>query len=90
MCIPSCSYLFTSDPRGILRMWKIQKAALQSDIHVTGIDYNALLLAVFTSSFRHRIMCIDASSKEEVMVEIIFSHYGFKYLYWSDISKSML
>ncbi|XP_042410998.1 WD repeat-containing protein 6-like isoform X1 [Zingiber officinale] len=62
------SYLFTSDPQGILRMWKIEKAALESDIHVTSIDYNALLLAVFTSSFRHRIMCIDASRKEEVLI----------------------
>ncbi|WOL19113.1 WD repeat-containing protein 6 isoform X2 [Canna indica] len=61
------SYLFTSDPRGMMKLWKIKKDVIQSDAHVTTIC-SAVVLAIFKSSFRHRITSIDASSKEEVLI----------------------
>ncbi|XP_065001018.1 uncharacterized protein LOC135634570 isoform X1 [Musa acuminata AAA Group] len=62
------SYLFTSDPRGMLKLWKMNKDSLQSNSQNTTIGPSAFLLAVFASSFRHRIICIDALSKEEILI----------------------
>ncbi|KAL4572190.1 hypothetical protein LXL04_018959 [Taraxacum kok-saghyz] len=54
-------YIFTADPRGRLKLWKIGKPFQSSSM-------NASLVAEFTSSFPTRIICLDASFQEEVLV----------------------
>ncbi|KAG1326107.1 WD repeat-containing protein 6 [Cocos nucifera] len=62
-----CSHLFTADPRGTLKLWKI-KDALLSDTHDTTADPKVFLIAAYTSCFGARIMCINASVEEEVLI----------------------
>lgn len=69
-CFPSCSHLFTADPRGTLKLWKI-KDALLSDAHDTTADPKVFLIAAYTSCFGARIMCINASVEEEVILCVI-------------------
>ncbi|PRQ45090.1 putative transcription factor WD40-like family [Rosa chinensis] len=53
-------FIFTADPRGTLKLWRL------CDHSATSCDVS--LLAEFTSSFGSRIMCLDASLEEEVLV----------------------
>ncbi|XP_038979942.1 uncharacterized protein LOC103721829 isoform X2 [Phoenix dactylifera] len=62
-----CSHLFTADPRGTLKLWKI-KDALLSDAHDTIADPKVFLIAAYTSCFGARIMCINASVEEEILI----------------------
>nr|CAD1829707.1 unnamed protein product [Ananas comosus var. bracteatus] len=69
MCVwfSSSSHLFTADPRGVLKLWSLRDA-LQSDAYDTARSPEVPLVAIFESCFGARIMCIDASAKEEIMV----------------------
>ncbi|KAI3693829.1 hypothetical protein L1987_76782 [Smallanthus sonchifolius] len=49
------SFLFTADPRGKLKLWRIE-------------SFSEYLVAEFTSCFPTRIICLDASFQEEVLV----------------------
>ncbi|XP_010270950.1 PREDICTED: uncharacterized protein LOC104607119 isoform X2 [Nelumbo nucifera] len=62
-----CSHIFTADPRGILKLWRIFDP-LQSCTNRSIQNYEASLVAEFTSCFGARIMCLDASFDEEVLV----------------------
>ncbi|XP_073008935.1 uncharacterized protein [Typha latifolia] len=62
-----CRHLFTADPRGVLKLWNIGDA-LQADAHDATRSYKLTLIAVFESCFGARVMCIDASSKDEILV----------------------
>lgn len=62
-----CSHLFTADPRGTLKLWKIN-VALPSDAHDTTADPKVFLAAAYTSCFGARIMCINASVEEEILI----------------------
>ncbi|PWA96476.1 transducin family protein / WD-40 repeat family protein [Artemisia annua] len=57
------TYVFTADPRGRLKLWNIQSTS-EKETRLT----NALLVAEFTSCFPKRIICLDASFQEEVLV----------------------
>ncbi|KAB2620162.1 hypothetical protein D8674_041787 [Pyrus ussuriensis x Pyrus communis] len=53
-------YIFTADPRGTLKLWKLSDHSARS--------CNVSLIAEFTSSFGTRIMCLDALLGKEVLV----------------------
>nr|XP_011467078.1 PREDICTED: uncharacterized protein LOC101298466 [Fragaria vesca subsp. vesca] len=53
-------YIFTADHRGTLKLWSL--------CHCSAKSCDVSLLAEFTSSFGSRIMCLDASLEEEVLV----------------------
>lgn len=57
------TYVFTADPRGRLKLWNIHSTS-ETETRLT----NALLVAEFTSCFPTRIICLDASFQEEVLV----------------------
>lgn len=59
-----CGFIFTSNPRGLVKLWKWSNpsshaARRESDVH---------MVAEFMSPFGARIMCLDASCEEEVLV----------------------
>lgn len=60
------SHLFTGDPRGVLKLWDIED---NFKINTQGFpgSIEVPLIAMFQSCFGARIMCIDASPKEEVL-----------------------
>lgn len=60
-------YIFTADPRGRLKLWIICNT-LQSISEYEAGHTNASLVAEFTSCFPVRIICLDASFQEEVLV----------------------
>eukprot|EP00268_Persea_americana_P040412 TRINITY_DN4014_c1_g1_i13.p1 TRINITY_DN4014_c1_g1~~TRINITY_DN4014_c1_g1_i13.p1 ORF type:complete len:1209 (+),score=238.90 TRINITY_DN4014_c1_g1_i13:677-4303(+) len=58
-----CRCLFTTDPRGKIKLWRLDFAFADG----TYMDCKASLLAEFTSSFGMRIMCVNALFEEEVL-----------------------
>ncbi|XP_034690714.1 uncharacterized protein LOC117918294 isoform X1 [Vitis riparia] len=60
-------YIFTADPRGKLKLWRLCNPS-QSASQNSAISNNVSLIAEFISSFNIRIMCLDASSEEEVLI----------------------
>ncbi|KAL8150342.1 hypothetical protein V2J09_020150 [Rumex salicifolius] len=60
-------YLFTSDPRGNLKLWRLLHSSQISSQGCMG-DHSSCLVAEFKSSFAARIMCLDASIEEKVVV----------------------
>lgn len=61
----SCRYIFTSDPRGKLKLWRFCDPP-QSTCQNSMTRNNVSLIAEFISCFNIRIMCLDASTEEEV------------------------
>ncbi|XP_038683982.1 uncharacterized protein LOC119984211 isoform X3 [Tripterygium wilfordii] len=59
-------YVFTADPGGVLRMWRLFDSSLSVDT-IVKLD-NVFLLAEFKSCFGTRVMCLHASVDEEVLV----------------------
>ncbi|KAH1073865.1 hypothetical protein J1N35_026193 [Gossypium stocksii] len=59
-----CRYVFTTDPRGVLKLWRLYDPL----ISVCQDSQRISLIAEFPSSFGIRIMCLDASFEEEVLV----------------------
>ncbi|KAI0504458.1 hypothetical protein KFK09_015410 [Dendrobium nobile] len=62
-----CRHLFTVDPRGVLKLWKIN-IPLDSDTDENNLKPKVSFVAEFTSHFGARIMCMDASTREQVLV----------------------
>ncbi|GLT50571.1 hypothetical protein SLA2020_240490 [Shorea laevis] len=62
-----CRYVFTTDPRGLLKLWRLCDASF-SACDDSGRTQNATLIAEFLSCYGTRIMCLDASLEEEVLV----------------------
>ncbi|KAI4319911.1 hypothetical protein MLD38_033452 [Melastoma candidum] len=62
-------FLFTANPRGALKLWAFDEPlqSLASDARI-GRCFDVFLLAEFTSSLKVRLMCLDASLEEEVLV----------------------
>ncbi|CAM8965527.1 unnamed protein product [Rhodiola kirilowii] len=54
-------YIFTSDPKGTLKLWKLNTGS-------SGNSHNVCLKAEFLSSFGTRIICLDASFEAQVVV----------------------
>ncbi|XVF80749.1 hypothetical protein PTKIN_Ptkin15bG0100100 [Pterospermum kingtungense] len=57
-------YVFTTDPRGVLKLWRLYDPSI-SVCHHSG---RITLIAEFPSCFGIRIMCLDASFEQEVLV----------------------
>nr|CAB3497306.1 unnamed protein product [Digitaria exilis] len=64
---PLDSLIFTADPRGVLKLWNIRDA-LFSSTDVINAPQKCPLIAVFESSFGARIMCLDVSPREEILI----------------------
>ncbi|KAM0948407.1 putative transcription factor WD40-like family [Dioscorea sansibarensis] len=62
-----CQHIFTTNPGGILKLWKIDDT-LESDADKINADRTVSLIAVLTTCFGARIMCLDMSIREEVLV----------------------
>ncbi|KAL4203038.1 hypothetical protein AMTRI_Chr02g224220 [Amborella trichopoda] len=68
------SHLFTADPRGRLKLWKLGSTSpgtCDASHSLYGnyfLDHKVLLVSNFASCFGRRIMCLDASIEEEVLV----------------------
>lgn len=60
-------FVFTSDPRGSLRLWRLGDA-LQSVSLESMKSCDVSLIAEFVSCFGTRIICLDASIEEEVFL----------------------
>lgn len=70
-------FLFTSDPRGTLKLWRLFNP-------LPSVSYNVMrrccvsLIAEFRSCFGMRIMCLDASAENEV--NILYSSCIVKFI----------
>ncbi|KQK24040.1 uncharacterized protein LOC100829848 [Brachypodium distachyon] len=62
-----CSRIFTADPRGVLKLWNIRNALFANN-HAITISQEVSLVALFESPFGARIMCLDASPQDEILV----------------------
>ncbi|KAL9253920.1 tRNA (34-2'-O)-methyltransferase regulator WDR6-like protein [Drosera capensis] len=62
-----CRFIFTSDPSGILKLWRLAELSESSPLDSTG-SYDVHLVAEYMSSLGARIMCLDALVEEEVLV----------------------
>ncbi|EEF47191.1 nucleotide binding protein, putative [Ricinus communis] len=60
-------FIFTADPRGVLKIWKLPDPLLPVP-HISARMFDVSLVAEFSSCFGNRIMCLDASSSNEVLV----------------------
>ncbi|KAG8653335.1 hypothetical protein MANES_05G010600v8 [Manihot esculenta] len=60
-------FIFTADPRGVLKLWKLNDS-LSFVSHSCARTIDVSLVAEFTSCFGIRIMCLDVSSEDEVLV----------------------
>lgn len=67
-------FIFTSDPRGSLRLWRLGDA-LQSVSLESMKSCDVSLIAEFVSCFGTRIICLDASIEEEVFLSSFFSSH---------------
>ncbi|CAK9145270.1 unnamed protein product [Ilex paraguariensis] len=61
------SFIFSADPKGKLKLWRLCDPLQTASDNNTG-SHNATLVAEFVSCFGVRIVCLDASLKEEVLV----------------------
>uniref|UniRef100_A0A6N2NEC3 Uncharacterized protein n=1 Tax=Salix viminalis TaxID=40686 RepID=A0A6N2NEC3_SALVM len=62
-----CRFIFTADPRGILKLWRLSDPLPSGSLPYER-TFDASLIAEFTSCFGIRIMCLDASFENEVLV----------------------
>ncbi|AQL10031.1 Transducin family protein / WD-40 repeat family protein [Zea mays] len=62
-----CSHIFTADPRGVLKLWNIRNV-LFSSTDIINAPQMFPPVAVFEPSFGARIMCLDASPEEEILI----------------------
>ncbi|XP_075641415.1 uncharacterized protein LOC142613103 isoform X1 [Castanea sativa] len=60
-------YIFTTDPKGMLKLWGLYDPS-PSVSHNSAGHYNVSLIGEFASCFGIRILCLDASFEEEVLV----------------------
>ncbi|KAL7112409.1 hypothetical protein ACP275_04G002200 [Erythranthe tilingii] len=60
-------FIFTADPGGRLKLWKLRNN-LTSDSLIGRASYDMFLIAEYASCFGMRIMCVDASFDEELLV----------------------
>jgi len=62
-----CSHIFTADPRGVLKLWNIRNVLFSSTDTINAPQMFPPV-AVFEPSFGARIMCLDASPEEEILI----------------------
>ncbi|TKY61668.1 WD repeat-containing protein 6 [Spatholobus suberectus] len=61
-----CRYVFTADPRGTLKLWRLPDPS-QSDLQSSMRSNNVSCIVEFKSNYGMRIMCLDACMEEEVL-----------------------
>ncbi|KAK7259152.1 hypothetical protein RIF29_24751 [Crotalaria pallida] len=61
-----CRYVFTADPRGTLKLWRLPDPS-QDNLQSSMKSNNVTPIAEFISSYGMRIMCLDACMEEEVL-----------------------
>ncbi|CAK7348505.1 unnamed protein product [Dovyalis caffra] len=61
-----CRFIFTADPRGILKLWRLGDFLPSGSL--TSGTFDASLIAEFTSCFGMRIMCLDVLFEDEVLI----------------------
>ncbi|PON88763.1 Guanine nucleotide-binding protein, beta subunit [Trema orientale] len=61
------NYVFTADPRGTLKLWRLCDPSQSFPYNSAG-GCNVTCIAEFTACFGIRIMCLDASIEDEVLV----------------------
>ncbi|KAK7337576.1 hypothetical protein VNO77_18158 [Canavalia gladiata] len=61
-----CRYVFTADPRGTLKLWRLPDPS-QSDLQSSMRNNNVSCIAKFVSNYGMRIMCLDACMEGEVL-----------------------
>ncbi|RDX94301.1 WD repeat-containing protein 6, partial [Mucuna pruriens] len=61
-----CRYVFTADPRGALKLWRLPDPS-QSDLQSSMRGNNVSCIAEFISNYGMRIMSLDACMEEEVL-----------------------
>lgn len=76
-------YVFTTDPRGVLKLWRLYDPSTP----VCQDSRRISLIAELPSSFGIRIMCLDASFEEEVCITLSFSFFFFVYKKKKKISE---
>ena len=67
-----CRYVFTADPRGTLKLWRLpdpSQSNLQSSMKSNSLSH----IAEFISNYGMRIMCLDACMEEEVLAVSLLS-----------------
>lgn len=67
-----CRFIFTADPRGILKLWQLCDPFPPAS-YESSKTCNVFLVAEFSSCFGTRIMCLDVSFEDEVSICIISS-----------------
>lgn len=61
-------YIFTADPKGMLKLWRLGGPSPQA-AHNSARSYNNVsLLGEFASCFGNRVLCLNASFEKEVSV----------------------
>ncbi|XP_061366242.1 uncharacterized protein LOC133309475 [Gastrolobium bilobum] len=61
-----CRYVFTADPRGTLKLWRLTDPS-QSNLQNSMRSNSVSRIAEFISSYGMRIMCLDGCMEEEVL-----------------------
>lgn len=61
-------YIFTTDPKGMLKLWRLCGPSPQA-AHNSARSYNNVsLVGEFASCFGNRVLCLNASFEKEVFV----------------------
>lgn len=68
-----CRYIFTADPRGRLKLWRLPDPS-ESDLESFMRCNSVSQIAEFISSYGMRIMCLDICLEEEVFI-ILYSPF---------------
>jgi hypothetical protein len=59
-------FVFTTDPRGVLRVWVLKWQSNESLAEGQGLKRHAVLVAVCKSPLQARIVCLDGCSVQQV------------------------
>ncbi|XP_057251305.1 uncharacterized protein LOC104894802 isoform X2 [Beta vulgaris subsp. vulgaris] len=59
-----CRFIFTSNPKGLVKLWRLSDSLSHDAVG----NYDMYPVADFMSPFGARIMCLDATFEEEVLV----------------------
>ncbi|KAG6412590.1 hypothetical protein SASPL_125273 [Salvia splendens] len=65
--LPEARFIFTADPSGRLKLWKLCHNSHSASLIDKG-SYDVCLIAEYASCFGKRIMCLDASFDDELIV----------------------
>ncbi|KAG6619439.1 uncharacterized protein LOC122317079 isoform X2 [Carya illinoinensis] len=61
-------YIFTTDPKGMLKLWRLCGPSPQASHNSSRSYNNVSLVGEFASCFGNRVLCLNASFEKEVLV----------------------